>query len=446
MGQKISQAAPAPQASDASTLSQDPMERAQSFLSDEGQRLEDSKFDVSPQAQSKADQINADRDAKNAQIQGKLDTLEQKRAAIESDPKLSPKKKADQLKKLDHQAADLRKQIKPHVDLTSATHSVVSKKYGESKKRVEAQGKAETQALDARIHAAEKAYGKKSPEVQALKAEKAQVKQVYSDTAKQLGATAKSLHKMFKPVGLLSRIGHALAKVGKIVQKIGNLVMPLIAMIPGVGQIVAAVWYGVQAVVAAAKGQWMQMVGAIASAIPAVGDAVAKVATMASKALNYVTKGINVVKDIAHGDVLGAISEGASMVGGAGAGLGKVAKVVSEGAKAVEVVEHAAHGDIAGALAEAGEIAGDFSGGKAAKAAKVLGESAKVANVAQQAAMGHYGNALSQAADLLPENARKATQRTVQLAGDGADAFMRLEHGDYTGASTALSGPHWQHG
>lgn len=264
---------------------------------------------------------------------------------------------------------------------------------------MEAHGKAVTKGLDEQIQSAEKLYGKKSPEVEALRAQRDDVKQVYSQTAKQLGSTAKALHKMYKPVSLWSKIGGALAKVGKVFGKIVDMVMPLVAMIPGVGQIAAAVWAGVKMVTAAIKGQWGNMLSSLASAIPAVGGAIGgvagKVAEVASKAINYATKGINVVKNLKNGDIAGALAEGASMASGAGGGLGKAAKVLSEGAK--------------------------------------------VAGVAQQAAHGNYLGALDQASVFLPEEARSTIQRTARLANDGEDAFRHLKKGDLNGVSTALN-------
>jgi hypothetical protein len=510
----------APSTSASQSAPRTPMERAESYLAREGQRLEESKYKFTPEQQARADKKNAAIDQKNAQIQEKLKEVEQKRAAIESDPKLSPKQKAEKLKKLDRERADLQKQIKPHVDLASTTRSVdqvmndpnlsgkqkkkkidalrkemglskkemhrmitdpLSKAYSASKKRVEAHGKAVTKALDEQIKSAEKLYGKKSPEVEALKSQRDGVKQVHSQTAKQLGSTAKALHKMYKPVSLLSKIGGALAKVGKVFSKIVDMVMPLIAMIPGVGQIAAAVWAGVKMVTAAIKGQWGNMLSSLASAIPAVGGAIggaaAKVADVAAKAINYATKGINVVKNLKNGNIAGALAEGASMASGAGGGLGKAAKVLSEGAKVAGVAQQAARGDYLGALSQASGLLGDVGGGKAAKvlsegvkiagvaqqaargnylgaldqasgvlgdlgagkASKVLSEGAKVANVAQQVAAGHYGAALNQASVFLPEEARSTIQRTARLANDGEDAFRHLKKGDLNGVSTALN-------
>lgn len=81
------------------STSRTPMERAESYLSREGQRLEESKYKFTPEQQARADKHNAAIDEKNAKIQDKLKTVEQKRAAIESDPKLSAKQKTEKLKK-----------------------------------------------------------------------------------------------------------------------------------------------------------------------------------------------------------------------------------------------------------------------------------------------------------------------------------------------------------
>ncbi|HLL53112.1 MAG TPA: hypothetical protein VK447_06195 [Myxococcaceae bacterium] len=487
---------------------QTPVDQARADLTAEAQRLEQDKYTFPPETQSRIAAMNKGRAELNVRLQGEVQETEKKLAALEKAPDNFFKKLM--VSSLENKLKSLHKEIKEPLDLPRITKAVdnvmqanlsederkealarirdnigmtvedmhelvtepLSKKYDASKQRVEASGKAATQAIALRIQDAEKRYGKDSPVVKALKEQKEVVGKAYGETAKHLSDTSGALHDAFRKKGFWESIGNFFSGIGKAIGKALDFVMPVLSFIPGVGQIAGAVWAGVKAVGAAIKGDWGGMLSSLAGAIPGVGKALGgaaeKVLTTVGKVINYGQKGINVAQDVARGDILGALVNGASLAGGAT--TGKLSTALTNGAKAVGVAQQAANGNIAGALAGASSFLGD------GKAANVLSEGAKVAGAVQQVAAGNYAGALSsvsglltdagenKAAKLFSDGARavgvveqaasgdvlgalgnatdflpKRTRETVQnTANDAGDAFQRIGRGDLDGASEAF--------
>jgi hypothetical protein len=233
-----------------------PLEPA-SFIYQEQQRLEEAKYTFSPEERARVDQFNAERAQENARLEGELAGLD---AQIAQERAAHPGQETRRLRDLLHQRGEVAARIKPPLDLARVTAEVeavmndsslsdkqkqqaledLRNKYGlkkhggpvsmhdtftgrlarltkDSMHRLDEARKTAERALDAQIREAERKYGRRSPEVAALKAQKAQLSAMYKEERSLLSAQESFLHRAFrkKKRGLFARIKNAFKKLGR---------------------------------------------------------------------------------------------------------------------------------------------------------------------------------------------------------------------------------------
>jgi hypothetical protein len=237
-----------------------PLEPA-AFIYQEQQRLEEAKYTFSPEERARVDQFNAERAQENARLEGELAGLD---AQIAQERAAYPGQETRRLRDLQRQRGEVASRIKPPLDLAQVTAEIeavmndsslsdgqqkqaledIRNKYGlkkhggpvsmhdtftgrlarltkDSMHRLDEARKTAERALDAQIREAERKYGRRSPEVAALKAQKAQLSAMYKEERSHLAATESFLYRAFrkKKRGLFARIKNAFKKAFK---KIGR--------------------------------------------------------------------------------------------------------------------------------------------------------------------------------------------------------------------------------
>jgi hypothetical protein len=410
------------------TAPQSPVGEAQSFIAQERQRLEHEKYDFSPEMRQQVDSFNQDRAAQNAKHQAEADKVSTEMAAVMENPSLSDKDRGKKLAGLQKKRDSILKKVKPMVDLEATTRQIdtvmndpnltddqkkkqidalkkhldlpghkpfrwgrpgkhdgvnmhdmftgrLGKLYRTSKNRVAEHRKGQEKELKAQLRVVEQTQGKDSVAAIQLRAQIDQVKKTHQQEEERLKKIGDTLHDMYRPRTFWESFCNFFKKIGSVIAKIVDLVMPLVKLIPGVGQIAGAIWSGVKVVGNLVTGNWK---GALTSAldfIPGVGGMLGKavggafrgVLEVGKKVFDYARKGVQVVGSLARGDVAGALSGAAGVVGG------DVGNVLGKASQAAGAVQSLARGDVAGALSGAAGIAGGDVGSVLSRAAQGMG-------------------------------------------------------------------------
>jgi hypothetical protein len=245
----------------------DPSQPA-AFIAQESLRLEEAKYAFSPEEQSQVAQFNQQRAAENAPHEAELATLD---AEIAQERAAFPGQETGRLKELLHKRGEVAARIKPPVDLARVTAEVdavmrdgslndgekkqrledIRNTYGlpkhggpvsmdgtftgrlarltkDSMHRLDEARKTAERALDAQLRDAERMYGRGSPEVEALKAQKAELSATYKQEHSRLSSMESFLFRSFrkkkKKRGLFARIGRAFKKIGKAFARVAKSV------------------------------------------------------------------------------------------------------------------------------------------------------------------------------------------------------------------------------
>lgn len=163
--------------------------------------------------------------------------------------------------------------------------------------------------------------GEDSPRAQALRKEIEQLKGAAKPYIEELGAVGEHLMELYPvPKDFWERFGD-------VVTQVMDVVGPLLNVIPGVGNILSAAYYGIKTVVAAVDGNWRGALGSLAGALGPLGKAIGGTASSILGTASKITKGaltaVDGVEALSNGDILGAIqslgSAGLTGVGVAGA-------------------------------------------------------------------------------------------------------------------------------
>ncbi len=265
-------------------------------------------------------EFNAKRYQDNLRLGGELDKLDRQMEAVACDPKLKPAERQKKLEALEKKKADIRKQIKPPVDMAQVNREVdrvmsdPNLSDDQKKKEIEAirnrwglpkRGTISMKTITAHLGAVEgrhaqrmreaqkdaqrrlgeigKQFGVHSPQYLQAQARVQVFKTEADDSANQAGLL-KSLYP--KPKGFwgklkggFKKIGGAFKKVGKglwsgikkvgsFVGKIGQMVMPLVKLIPGVGQIAGLAWGGLTGLTQLIRGNWKGVLGNVLGMVP----------------------------------------------------------------------------------------------------------------------------------------------------------------------------------
>ncbi|MFN0168439.1 MAG: hypothetical protein ACKV22_18590 [Bryobacteraceae bacterium] len=202
---------------------------------------------------------------------------------------------------------------------------------------------------------------------------------------------------------------------------ISDIAAAVASCIPGVGQAIGATYFGVKAVVAAAKGDVLGMFSSVASALPGLGSAIGGAAGAAVKTAGRAMQtGIGVGAGIADGNVLGALGS----VAGAGAGISPVLDYAQRGLKLADGISR---GDVSAIAGAAGDVLGPLSNNPA------------VQGIVRNPVVQGVAQATGQAVPFLDAIARGDMSQALgavagqlgPLANDGAAFVDALRSGNY---------------
>jgi hypothetical protein len=277
--------------------------------------------------------------------------------------------------------------------------------------------------------------GPNSPEAAELRERIAKFDKVTGEYKTHLGSVGEVYKNMFPvPPSFMERFVSAFSFIADIAAAVASC-------IPGVGQAIGATYFGVKAVVAAAKGDVLGMFSSVASALPGLGAAIGGAAGAAvNTAGRAMQTGIGVGTSIAEGNVLGALGS----LAGAGAGMTPVLDYAQRGLKMADGISR---GDVSAIAGATGGILGPLSSNPVVQG---IARNPVVQGVAQatQTAVpfidaiskGDMSRALGAVAGPLGSLATGSpeAQRTLSLVNDGAAFASALQSGDYGRALSAF--------
>ncbi len=285
----------------------------------------------------------------------------------------------------------------------------------------------------------ERTLGPNSPEANELRARIAKFDNAtgaYAQHLDNVGSTYKSMFPV--PPSFAEDFVNSFSFIADIAAGIASL-------IPGVGQVVGGVYFGVKAIVAAAKGDVLGMFSSVASVVPGLGSAIGGATGAAIKTGgNLVKAGIGVGTSIAEGNVVGALG---GLTGMAGiAGIGGSATALNYAQTGIRTADGIIRGDAGAVFGAAGGMLGPLSSNPAVQGVVqnpivqgVMQYGPKAVPFFNAIASGDMSKALSIATGelgpLVANNPDAA--RALQMVNDGAKFIEGLRTGDY---SKALGG------
>jgi hypothetical protein len=395
---------------DMALAEQTPVGEAKSAIAQEQTRLQQEKYTFSPEEEQKVADFNAKNHDKltkhnskvNKEIAGvdaeiskelqasggkpskKLEDLSKKRGELEGklkspvdlkqvtaeidevmgNPSLSNDQRKDKLEEI-RKRYDLKKNGGP-VSMHDTFTGRMSKLTDQSKKRVDQQHQAHKKELDAELDQARKTFGKNSPEVKALEAQKKDVDSLYKQEKDQLGDQSKFLKDAYRKRSFWEKLGGFFKGIGKAVVGVAKGVFNTLTAIPkGIIKGAGALFRG--DIGGAFKAVGGGVVNAVKSGVKTANEALPLAAAAASfvPGLNAVAVPLNaavaakgVVQGIKNGDVLGAVASAAGGVAGgaAAAGYKGVANAAQAVSSTAEGARAAASGDVLGAALSGQEV------------------------------------------------------------------------------------------
>ena len=316
--------------------------------------------------------------------------------------------------------------------------------YGEAGGMLKAQNKQLLGPLKKKLAHLEKTRGKKDPEVVALRAQIKKIEDATGPYTEHVNAVGDIYKGMFEvPPSWVETF----VKVFTIV---ADIAAAIVSLIPGVGQIIGACYFGVKAIVAAVQGDLLGMFTSVASAIPGVGAAIGGAVGQGVKIAGQIAQAaIGVGKGIASGDVLGVIgglASAAGGVGGVGGAVGKVANQVSKGlnvaAQAGTFVDGAVRGDVGRMLGGLSGVAGGVGAMAApgSSLSKAMSYAQKGVNMADGIARGDIGAVVNSAASMAAPHIKNQTAKDVLKYAQKAVPFVdSVARGDLSGALNVVA-------
>lgn len=453
-------------------------------------RLQQSIYQFEPKVTSEAAKINQRNQQKSQEAQSRITKLEQEKAAIQANPKLSAKDKQSKLAEIDKKIAAARKDIHPQLDLKKVTSEIekissdsgltdkqkksridalrhqygLGKKemkrlftgrlkglYKNAKKQIDAQTKQLTAPLKAEIQQLEKTYGKDSPQFSAAKARLDALERTGREAVQGYEAKAGLYGSMYK--SFWSKVWGGLKKVAKIF----DVLSPMLNLIPGIGTALYAGYQGIKAAVYAGLGKFKQMFGSLANGVLGLagGGALGTIGRYAAKGFQGAMALYNGVKNVARDGItgiFGAIGGAAGSFGSFG-DWGKVLTRVQQGANAVTagigIGRGIQTGDIGAVL---GGVSG-LSGAAANLGALDKTVASRIQDISRYAGQGVQSvdamihgdvqralGSLGALASNLPPDKAAEVRNLLALGQNGAAVYDAIVKGNYGAAAEGFAG------
>ncbi|WNG30080.1 hypothetical protein F0U62_43250 [Cystobacter fuscus] len=530
--------ASAPGGADAG-LAATPMGQAQGALAQEQQRLQREKYDFPPHIKEGAVEHNQKLGEKNAKVQEKLTKLDADIAAERAGGGDSKK-----LKKMEEERTKVAGELKPPLNPAKITSEIdavmndpqipekdrkgklddIRKKYdlpehggsmsmdtmtrhlssktSESKDRVGDLQKSHMKQLDGQIDKAKEVYGKDSPQVKALEAQKKGADGLYDQQKDMLKSQSDMLWNSFRKVGFFEKVGNFFKGIGNAIaapfKAIGNVVK---GVAEGVGKLFkgdiggafssafGGVKKGIGNLVDGAKATVSNLGNLVSFVSPKLGekingfttglvDGVGNLAKGAFDTVTSIPQGLaNGAGKLLKGDVAGAfgevgkgvknaaetgfktVNDGLPLIATAAAfvpGLQPIAIPLAVASSVKGAVEAGQRGDALGVVAS---LAGGVAGGAGAMAARGASGAATAGSAAARSAPAAGGGAAAGGAAARSAPAAGGTAAAgntaaggaaasrwenvalgAELVGAGANTAKGIQEGDYFGALGSAAG------
>lgn len=299
--------------------------------------------------------------------------------------------------------------------------------YGKGAEQMSGYSEAIVAPLKQQLAEVERTYGPNSPQAMALRAQISKFEKstgAFTQHLANVSETTRSLYPV--PTSFWEDVVSALGPIADIAASI-------CAVIPGVGPAITGAYYGVKAIVSAAKGDVLGVFSSVASAIPGVGAAIGGATGAAiNTAGKAMQAGIGFGKSVADGNVLGAFGS----LAGVGSG-----PAIDYARKGLALADGISRGDVTGIMNGATGILDPVIGRNpyvqqvteyTQKAAPFIDA---IATGDASKAFGIISNELSPFVANNPEAAR-----VFGLINDGQRFVGSLANGDYAGAFGGMIG------
>jgi hypothetical protein len=208
--------------------------------------------------------------------------------------------------------------------------------YGKGAEQMSGYSQAIVAPLKQQLAEVERTYGPNSPQATALRAQIAKFENSTGAFTQQLSNVSEAARSMYPvPTSFWEDVVSALGPIADIAASI-------CAVIPGVGPAITGVYFGVKAVVSAAKGDVLGVFSSVASALPGVGGVIGGATGAALNTAGKVAQaGIGFGTSVANGNVLGAVGS----LAGAGVGSGPA---IDYARKGLALADGISRGDVTG--------------------------------------------------------------------------------------------------
>ncbi|TNE45924.1 MAG: hypothetical protein EP343_25480 [Deltaproteobacteria bacterium] len=273
------------------------------------------------------------------------------------------------------------------------------------------------QPLQARYQQAVKQFGPNSVQAQQAKADLDKAQSLLGKETQRMGETAEAAESLYPtPLSGLDKFVGFFEKFGEMIL---DIFATLLNAIPGVGNIISAVYHGIKFLVKSIQGDVMGALTSVASAVTGVGGALSGAVSAGLKAAGVGLKaagsaiqgGVGLAQAIESENPLAALGALGSTAGGVGNALGglssEAAKLASQSLQGIKtginaagsgytMIKGMADGNLAQALAGLGGVASSssqFAGGTAKDVLSGLGTGVRGIN---DLAHGRVGAGLSQ--------------------------------------------------
>lgn len=297
--------------------------------------------------------------------------------------------------------------------------------YGKGAEQMNGYSQAIVGPLKQQLAVVERTLGPNSPEATALRAQIAKFEKSTGAFTQHLSNVSESARSMYPvPTSFAEDFVAALGPIA-------DIAMAVVTCVPGVGQVIGGIYFGVKAVVSAAKGDVLGMFSSMASALPGVGAAIGGATGAALNTAGRLGQaGIGFGKGVADGNVLGAF--------GSMAGFGS-GPAIEYAKKTLALADGISRGDFTGILNGASGVLGPAIGNNPV-VQQVTQYSQKAAPLIDAIASGDASKAFgiinNELGPLVANNPDAA--RVLGLVNDGVGFVNALNNGDYGRAVSGL--------
>ncbi len=301
--------------------------------------------------------------------------------------------------------------------------------YGKGAEQMHGHSQAIVGPLKHQLATIERTLGPNSREAQELRARIAKFENSTGAFTQHLGNVSEAARSMY-PVPT-SFTEDFIASLGPI----ADIAMAVVACVPGVGNVIGGIYFGVKAAMSAAKGDVLGMFSNMASALPGVGAAIGGATKAAFTTAGKVGQAaIGIGTSVADGNVLGAV--------GSFAGVGS-GPVMEYAKKTFALADGISRGDVTGIVNGATGVLGPVLGNNPL-IQQVTQYSQKAAPFIDAIASGDASKALgivsNELAPFIANNPDAA--RALGWVNDGLGFVNSLSKGDYGRAVGSLLTSH----